>query len=113
MLRLTFDYQVKGSSYGPPNMRFSSLLSLSLISKHSLSPLPPNTADLAALFWVVEERSDVSEGRTASIFRKTSSTFLREVGTFVHGAEKRATCRSTTAVKKKKLKYYTGCGRKT
>jgi hypothetical protein len=73
-------------------MQFSSILSLPLISKHSLRPLSSNTTDLAALFWalrrVVEECSDVSEESTASIFRETGSTFLREVETLVHGAEK-------------------------
>jgi hypothetical protein len=39
MRRPTFDYLVKGANYGPPNMQFSSLLSLPLMSKYSLSPV--------------------------------------------------------------------------
>jgi len=39
MSRTTFDYVVKGSNYEPPNMQVSSLLSLPLMSKYSLSPV--------------------------------------------------------------------------
>lgn len=92
MCRPTIDYLVKGANYEPPNMQFSSLLSLPLMSKHSLSPLSSNTTDPAALFWALRrialECSEVSEKSTASMFREICIMFLREVGALVHGAEK-------------------------
>lgn len=90
--RPTFDYLVKDASRRPLNMQFSASPHSSFISKHSLSRLSSNTADLADFFWVlrrvVEECFNVSKGSTASIFMETGSTFLRDVGTIVHGAEK-------------------------